>query len=178
MKVLIAYYSRTGVTRAAAEAIAAAMRQKEGLEVQSEEVVDTKPRKGALGYLAAGKDAMLKRQTVIAPVSANPADFDLLVAGTPVWAFTLATPVRTYLLVHGKSAKRVAFFCTMGGSGDKKTFKDAEAVCARVPVATMALLERHVKERNPEEFLAKVADFADRLVAAGQAEAASPPDGS
>ena len=168
MKVLIAYYSRTGVTKTTASAIAEQLRQS-GVEVVLEEVVDTKKRNGALGYLAAAKDAMLNRETVIAPTAAEPGEFDLLVIGTPVWAFTLATPMRTYCRTCAGAAKKVALFCTMGGSGDRRTFRHAEALCGKPPAATLALIDKRVKQRDEEQFVAKVKDFAARIAAAQDA---------
>jgi len=165
MRVLIAYYSRTGVTRAAAGAIASALRLAGAAEVDVEEVVDTKCRKGPLGYLGAGKDASLRRRTVISPPASNPGDYDVLVLGTPVWAFTLAAAMRTYCTEHGKDAAKVALFCTMGGSGDERTFKHAEDILGKVAVARLSLLERHVKDSDEQEFLAKVRQFAEKIAA-------------
>ena len=164
MKVLIAYYSRTGVTRAAAGAICEAMRAAVGVEVTVEEVVDTKPRKGAGGYLVAGKDAMLKRDTVIAPMSAEPGDFDVLVIGTPVWAFTMAPAIKAYCSEYGASASKVAAFCTMGGSGDQRTFRHIEEALANPLIATLTLIDKRVRAVDEQDFVAKVTAFAERVV--------------
>lgn len=168
MKALIAYYSRSGVTRAAAGAIAAALRQTGQVDVTIEEIVDTTSRKGILGYLAAGKDASLGRGTIIAPPAASPAEFDVLIVGTPVWAFTLAAAVRTYCSEYCKDAGTVALFCTMGGSGDKRTFRHAEAILGKTAVARLSLVEKRVKAGDEQEFIAKVKRFAADLVASCQ----------
>jgi len=139
MKRLIAFYSRTGVTRRVAEALA------ERLGAETEEIIDTKNRSGVMGYLAAGKDATMRKLTEIAPTVKNPADYELVVLGTPVWAWTMTPAVRTYIARHREALGRVAFFCTMGGSGGGTTFKAMAKAVGAQPIATLALKERDVK---------------------------------
>ena len=79
MKTLVVYYSRTGNTKFVAEEITAEL----GADI--EEVVDLKKRDGKMGYLSASRDATGNRQTNIAETKRNPADYDLIVIGTPVW---------------------------------------------------------------------------------------------
>jgi flavodoxin len=154
MKTLVAYYSRTGVTRKAAEDIA------RWLGADIEEIIDAKPRGGVIGWLGAGKDASLKRLAEIAPVGRDPAAYELVVVGTPVWAFTMAPAVRTYITRYGQALKRVAFFCTMGGSGDKRTFRHMAGLTGSAPLATLALIEKDVREdrcgRQIEGFVARL----------------------
>ena len=165
MKVLMAYYSRTGITRQTTEKIAEALREA-GAEVEVEEIVEAKNRSGIRGWLGAGGDAMAKRATPIDLVKADPAAFDLLAIGTPVWAWTVSAPVRTFCESHGDKAKQVAFYCTMGGSGDKGAFKAMEALCGKTPVATLALIDRHVKKDDEEKFHAKARAFAEKITSA------------
>lgn len=78
MKTLVAYYSRTGTTRRVGEAIS------ELLKCDIENIVDKKSRAGVLGYLAAGRDATMKRLTEIESPKFDPATYDLVVVGTPI----------------------------------------------------------------------------------------------
>lgn len=78
-RTLVVYYSRTGNTRAMAEMISASL----GSEI--EELIDETNRDGILGYIKAGMDASRKKTTPIAEPKHNPADFDLVIVGTPVW---------------------------------------------------------------------------------------------
>lgn len=162
MRALVAYYSRTGSTRRAAEAVAEALRA--GAQVEVEEIRDRKNRAGLLGWLGAGRDAVLGRGTGIEPVRADPGAFGLVVVGTPVWAWTAAPAARAFLEKHVAGMKRVAFLCTMGGSGAERTFRAMERACGRAPVATLALLERDVKRPGAEAFGARVEAFAKALL--------------
>jgi flavodoxin len=118
MKALVVYYSRTGVTRKVGQAIA------QVLSADLEELIDTKNRKGPIGFVVAGKDAATKQLVPIEPPQKNPADYDLVVVGTPVWAGTMSTAVRTYLSDRGKDIQKAAVFCTTHSSGIDKTLAE------------------------------------------------------
>ncbi|MCK4376551.1 MAG: flavodoxin, partial [Candidatus Brocadiae bacterium] len=74
---LVVYYSRSGTTRKAAEAIAGLL----GCDI--EEILDRKDRSGVTGYLVSLKDSALRKPAEIEPVRRDPADYDLVVIGTP-----------------------------------------------------------------------------------------------
>jgi flavodoxin len=155
MKILISYYSRTGVTKKVA------LKLKEQLNCEVEEIFDTKNRSGAWGYLTAGRDATLKKQTVIKQIGFNPKDFDLVIIGTPIWSFTMSTPIRTYLTDNLSALNKVAFFCTQGGNGAGRAFLQMEQIIKKSPVATLTLTTKEVIENN---FNSKLEDFVKRLV--------------
>jgi flavodoxin len=150
MKTLVACYSRTGNTRGVARAVAAAL----GAELR--EITEPKDRSGFWGYLLAGRDAALKRATPIQPFAADPAAYDLVIVGTPVWAFTMASPVRTFLAQFAGKFKAAAFFCTEGGNGHGRAFRQMAELAGCRPAATLALTEKELKA----DFGAKVAEFA------------------
>ena len=109
LKSLVVYYTRTGNARFVAETIAAEI----GSDV--EEVIDMKKRSGVLGYLSGGKDARQGKETQIAPSKKSPADYDLIIVGTPIWAARPTPAVTTYLKKNNLSGKKVAVFFTQGG---------------------------------------------------------------
>jgi len=153
-KTLVVFYSRTGNTKKVAEEIANA------LKCDIEEIIDTKDRSGASGYLASGRDAMKKKLTGIKEIKNDPSQYDLIILGTPVWAAKMSTPVRTYISQNKEKLKNVAFFCTMGGSGDVKTFVDMEEATGKKPAATMTVLAKEIKKA---EYKAKVEKFVKAL---------------
>ena len=59
MNVLIVWYSRTGRTTKAAEAIRDALEWAGVSAVSMEELLDTKSRAGAVGWMIGGRDATL-----------------------------------------------------------------------------------------------------------------------
>jgi flavodoxin len=154
MKALVAYYSRTGNTKKAGEAIAQA------LKCDSEEIIDRKGRGGPLGYLNAGREAMKKKLTEIAPLQNDPAKYDMVIIGTPNWGSNISCAARTYISQKKDSFKKVAFFCTAGGGSNSGIFRDMEELCGKSPKAT---LELATKEVSKGEHIQKVQDFVSAL---------------
>lgn len=144
MKPLVAYYSRTGTTRKVAETISALL----GGDIQ--EIRDTTNRSGIIGYMKAGRDVAQKRLTTLETLKNDPAVYDIIVIGTPVWNHTLSTPIRTYISQYKESFKKVAFFCTEGGTKDNP-FQDMESLCGKKPVATLMLQTQEVKADKYED---------------------------
>lgn len=109
MKSLVVYYSRTGKTKFAAETIA------EQLSADIEEVIDQKKRTGPIGWLNAGKAAKQEETTEIESIKYLPSNYDLVVLGTPVWAWRPTPAIRTYIKQNDFTAKKVALFLTSDG---------------------------------------------------------------
>jgi len=132
-KALVVYYSRSGTTKVVAEAVAGMLR------CDIEEVVDRKDRSGARGYLVSLKDALCGSLADIGPAGKEAATYDLVVIGTPVWAWSMSPAIRAYLSAHRDHLRQVAFFCTTGGTGIQRTFRHMEELCAKKPVAILGL---------------------------------------
>ena len=145
MKTLVVYYSRTETTKKVAEEIASK------LDSEVEEIRDTVNRKGIWGWLISGRDGMKRRLTKLYRMEKNPADYDLVIVGTPIWAGNVSAPTRTYLTAFKNKFKKVAFFCTMGGRGDENAFKEMEEVVGQKPIATLALVAKEVSANNYTE---------------------------
>jgi flavodoxin len=138
MKALVVYFSRTGNTRNLGRLIA------DGLGADVDEITERKSRLGILGYLRSGREAWLKRRADVFPSGVDPSAYDLVVVGTPIWNMSLSSPARTYLADHAKALHSVAFFCTMGGSGSPRVFRQMQEACGKEPLATLARTERQL----------------------------------
>jgi flavodoxin len=154
MKTLIVYYSRTGVTKKVAEIL------QQKLNCDHEEITDTKNRQGPIGYMLSGREAMKKITPSIQPLAKNVTDYDLVIIGTPVWAFTMSSPIRTFLTEQKDKIKKAAFFVTEGGSGHEKTFKFMSEIINQQPLATLDLKTVEVMKGNIEE---KINEFVAKL---------------
>lgn len=156
MKTLVVYYSRTGNTRKAGEEIA------RELACDAEEIVDTASRAGPLGWIKSGKQASARELTKLVPMKKDPAGYDRVVIGTPVWAGTMSTPVRTFIAENGGRLKGVAFFATLSSTGDAATFKEMEEACGKNPAATLAI---QVKDLKSGAYAQALKDYANKLKA-------------
>ena len=154
MGTLVAFYSRTGITKKVAEIIA------DSLKCDTEEIFTTKNRSGPIGYLICGKEAMEKKPAGIKPTKKKLDEYDLVIAGTPIWGWNMSSPVRAYLELNNKDFRKLAFFCTQGGSGAERAFKDMEEVCKKKPVATLML---KTEEVNKGGYMDKVNEFIKML---------------
>jgi len=154
MKILIVFYSRTNTNKKIAEALA------QKFNGDLEEIKSVKKYSGIFGYLAAGREGMKKIAAKIEPTAKNPADYDLVIIGTPCWAGKMASPVRAYLMEQKDKIKKVAFFCVRGGSDPQPIFDGLAGLCGQKPLATLALRTKEVTtndfEENLKEFAAKL----------------------
>ncbi len=132
-KILIVYFSRTGTTRRVAQSLASA------LEGSLDEITETHGRAGLGGYLRSVWEATRKQPAHILPAKLDPASFDLVVIGTPIWAWSVSSPVRAYLTANKERLPDVAFFCTMGGKGNLPAFAQMRDVAGKSPLAVYAV---------------------------------------
>jgi flavodoxin len=154
VKILVVYYSRTGRTKQVAEAVAA------GLEADLVPIEDVDDRTGALGYFWSGRDALFGRRGSIHPTETDPAGYDLVIVGTPVWSGRLSTPVRTYIADHRTDLKQVAFFCTEGAYGGPRVFKTMSDLSGQHPVATLEIIGGDLRSGRYED---KVSAFTRHI---------------
>jgi flavodoxin len=154
MKSLVVYYSRTGNAKFVAETIATEL----GADI--EEIVDLKSRSGKLGWISAGRDAMGGKETQIAPTKIVPADYDLIVVGTPIWAWSPSSAIRTWLGKNDLSGKKVALFFTMDSNLKQAVEKTKALAPNAVPVGELAVAKAL---ENKEETAKKIAEWCSML---------------
>jgi flavodoxin len=154
MKTLILFYSRTGMTKKVAEKLAVIF------NADTEEVCDTVNRSGAGGYLLSGRDATFKKLTILKPLTHDISKYELVIIGTPIWAWTMSTPVRTLLTEQKDKINKVAFFCTQGGSGAEKAFIQMAQLLNKQPVASFSLLTKEVAQ---DKMLDVLNNFAAKI---------------
>jgi multimeric flavodoxin WrbA len=107
------------------------------------------------------------------PFINDPALYDVVALGTPVWNGLMSSPMRTYITINKSKFDRVAFFCTQGGNENKKLFSDMQALCGMPPVSVLALRAAAVKN---EEYNERLRQFAGALQMQSDANAATTSD--
>jgi menaquinone-dependent protoporphyrinogen IX oxidase len=148
-RILVVYFSRSGTTRKLAEVIATE------LSADVEEIVDPTPRQGFVGYWRSLIQVRRRLPAGILQAKLVPSSYDLVVVGTPVWAWSVSPPVRAYLLAHKSSFPDLAFFCTMGRSGGERALQQMQQLAGKVPRATLAVQARDVVANTYAESLAE-----------------------
>ncbi|MFP4609286.1 MAG: flavodoxin family protein [Candidatus Aenigmatarchaeota archaeon] len=155
-EISVVYYSRTGNTKKVAGLIASE------LGCDTFRIHDKKDRSGFLGYLKGGWDAWRENRTEITLKEEIDLSEDrLLCLGTPVWASNPTPAVRTFLAERKERLEKVAFFCTLGGTGDEKTFQELGNISGKTPLTTLAVREKEIESGTYKE---RVKAFAERLL--------------
>ena len=149
MKTLIVYYTRTGTTKIAADALA------KELSADVEEIKDSVDYSGVFGYMKAGRDALRKKESVIQEHKYDPAKYELVVIGTPVWAGLCAPAVRAYIKNHKQFFKNAAAFTTQGGAKRQGVFDEIKEQLGRELLAELYLTTKEVRAGNFGEKLKK-----------------------
>ena len=88
-RILLVYYSRSGHTEFVARQIAARS------HADLERIEDSSSRDGVLGYARSALEAVFRLRPSIERARRGPVDHDLVIVGTPVWFWGVASPVRT-----------------------------------------------------------------------------------
>ena len=149
MKSLVAFYSRTNITKKLAERIA----NETGADI--EEIKPKNDYGGKLGYARGGKDAFRGNIIELEALKHDPQDYDVVYLGTPVWASRMSAPLFSYIKQNEGKFAEVKFFITAGGTGFDSTLKQMEETIGK-PISTLALTTKEVKK---DEFEDKLAEF-------------------
>jgi hypothetical protein len=109
------------------------------LHCDVEEIVETRKRRGVIEFVKTCYEALRGHHALIETFRHDPQAYDLILVGTPVWAASVSTPVRSYLASHRASLPDVAFFCTQGHQGIKGAFADMAKIAGKPPRAVCAV---------------------------------------
>lgn len=161
-QILIVHFSLSGVTKQVVDML--------GREIDATviPIEAASPYRGVFGYLRAGYEALTGGAPEIKTRIHEPSRFPITVLATPVWAGKMSSPMRSYLTEHKGAFRKLAFLCTMGGSGAQSTFADMEKTAGQSPLATLFLREKQVRAGTIRP---DVARFAAELQSALLAQA-------
>jgi hypothetical protein len=150
-RTLVVYFTSGDAAGRVAEDLAALF------SADVERLRETKRRgPGFLGFMGAGMDATFGASTRIEPVAFDPAGYDRVFVVSPVWAWNLCPPVRTWLRAHSGRLPPAAFVTV---SGDTEPDKIAAAMAkagGREPFAVVGFSERDFYPENRAAYLGKM----------------------
>lgn len=152
-RALVTYYSRGGTTAKVAAEIATALR------ADSDRIDDVVGRTGTFGYVRSSVEVLTRGVPTIR-TQLDPANYELVVLGTPVWVGSMSSPMRSFLVEHGQRLHKVACFCTMGGRGDRSTLDEMLAFCRASAAPTFSTTEADVVAGRHRQ---RLAEFVGQL---------------
>jgi len=122
-KILIVYYSLTGNTQFIAESL------RDTIEADILELKPIKELKANSGtrFMWGGYQSTMKKKPELMDFDINPLEYDLIILGTPVWAWNISPPMRSFLSKFDLTGKNVALWMCHAGDGIKamERFKEA-----------------------------------------------------
>jgi len=161
MKTAVVYYSLNGSCDLIAEELKARL-DADLLRLRTEDETTRKgrPRGGfakffwAIGVMKGMKKAPLK------PYTFNPAAYDLIIIGAPVWAGSPARPISSFISETGITGKKIALFVCHGGGAGKALKKFKALLPGNSIVAETDFI---VPVKNSEKAKQQAADWAKGL---------------
>ena len=146
-KILIAYYSKTGNTKRAAEEIA----KMTGGTLHRIVPQKTYPDSYFATVAVAKWESLKGEKPALADKVEGIGSYDKILVGFPIWWFGCPQLIKTFMESYDFDGKKVYPFCTHGGSGPKNSTRDIKAICPKADVkdcfdATKNLNETAVKE--------------------------------
>ncbi len=157
-KTLVLYYSNEGSTRFVAELIS------KKLEVDIFEIKPIKELKGGNGlmkYFWLGRHVIMKSKPEIEKINVNLEDYENIFLGTPVWAFTMTPPIRTFLEKNKMKDKDMYLFATHEVSFGK-VFKEMTSFLKDNHITSEKAF-KNVKSRK-EEIIKEVDEWLNSVI--------------
>lgn len=156
-KILVVAYSYTGTSLRLAQWLC-------GLRGWALGHIDeVAPRHGAAGTLSCVVDSLLRRRPEIEYVGPPPGDFDTVVLVSPIWAYRLAGPMRSFVARYEQQLPDIAVISVMGGKGAPNAVAEIGALAGRSPLLSTAFTQREVEDGRCAP---RLQAFADALLKA------------
>jgi len=116
--------------------------------------------RGFMKFFWGGKQATMKEKPKLKPLTKNPADYDLIFIGTPVWVWTFAPPLRSFFGQVKLQGKKIVLFASFGG-GLGKTFVNMKKELGGNDIIAEKTFREPVKK--PEEGRGEVEEWIEDL---------------
>ena len=146
MRVLVAYFSASGVTEGVAKQLA---------EVTGGDLHKIQPEQPYTDADLDWRDKQSRSSVEMKDKSSRPAitnkltnmqDYDVVYVGFPIWWYTAPTIINTFMEAYDFNGKTVIPFATSGGSSIKKACEDLKAAYPEVNWKEGKLLNRASKQ--------------------------------
>ena len=158
MKSIVVYFSMDGNSQYVAEKIQKYI----GAETLRLEPIKAYPKGNASKYFWGGKSVVFGEQPQLVPYNFAPADYDVIIIGTPVWAGSFTPPIKTFIRDNDLSKKKIALYaCNSGGSAEKCFDKLRKELPDCDVIATLELANPGSNQR--EENVLKIEKFCNSI---------------
>ena len=152
-KILVAYFSASGVTASAAKMLAKAM-DADLYEIMPE-VPYTRADLDWTNKKSRSSIEMndLKSRPAIAGKISNMEEYDVIFVGFPIWWYVAPTIINTFLESYDLTGKTIIPFATSGGSGMGKTNENLLPSCQGATLLQGKMLNGKLSEKELKKWL-------------------------
>jgi flavodoxin len=143
-KILIVYYSLTGNTKFIAESL------KDSIEADILELKPVKELNADSGtrFIWGGYQSTMKIKPKLMDFDIDPLKYDLIILGTPVWAWNISPPMRSFLSKFDFTGKKVALWMCHAGDGVKAMNKFKETLKSTTIVESISFQDPLKKDSD------------------------------
>lgn len=146
MKVLVAYFSATGVTKGVAQQLSevtgGTLHEIRPEQLYTDADLDWRDKQSRSSVEMQDKKS---RPAIIGKIQ-NMQDYSVVYVGFPIWWYTCPTIVNTFMEAYDFQGKTVIPFATSGGSSIKKACEDLKAAYPNINWKEGKLLNRASKD--------------------------------
>ena len=154
MKTAVIYYSFEGNCALIAEII----RESINSDLFAIKTADEKKRTGFAKYAWGGAQVIMNKKPALLPLSLDINAYDLIILGTPVWAFAPAPAIVSFLDERKISGKKFAIFCCHGGGPGKtlaklKTLLEGNTIISEIDFLDPTKANREIIKQKINEWI-------------------------
>jgi multimeric flavodoxin WrbA len=150
MKILITYYSYSGITAKVIDLFKEVLEKKSELKIQR-----LKPKEEITSFFGQCMAARFKKRCEIEEVMFDASSYDTIIIGLPIWAFAPTPAINTYLdKIRGLNNKNLIVLLTSGsGAGVKMCFKYINNILNSKGVSNISEINIPNAKMNDKSFI-------------------------
>ena len=138
-KILVAYFSASGVTAEKAKGLAEAVGA-DVYEIKPEKPYSAADIKWTNPLSRCNREWLKKTKPALADTDAGIAEYDAIYLAFPIWYYTAPLIIKSFISAYDFSGKKIVVFATSGGSGLGKAVSNIKAEVPDAEVVEGAML--------------------------------------
>ena len=139
LKVLTVYFTRSGNT----EMVVKKIHESVGGDVEL--ISEPTNRKGIIGWLRSGRGNSKREVAKINETQYDPADYELVILASPIWAGAVSSPMRGYMSKNREKLDRTAIFLSNDSGAVEDAFAEIRGALAPPPLVEGSLQRSKIK---------------------------------
>jgi flavodoxin len=139
LKVLTVYFTRSGNTEKVVKKI------HESIGGDVELISEPVSRKGIVGWLRSGSGNSKREVAEINETQYDPANYDLVILASPIWAGSVSSPMRGYMTENREKLGKTAVFLSNDSGSVDDAFTEIHELLVNPPLVERSLQRSKIK---------------------------------